>query len=63
MVKRLVVERHLRAHGCERVREGARHSIWENPTTGRRSSLPRHREIPRHTANAICRQLGVPNVS
>jgi mRNA interferase HicA len=37
---------HLRQHGCHFVREGGEHSIWENPTTNRRTSIPRHREIP-----------------
>jgi len=30
-VKRRDLERHLRAHGCQPVREGGRHTIWENP--------------------------------
>ena len=59
-MKRKDLIRHLRTHGCRLAREGREHSIWENPANGRRSSVPRHREIPDYTARAICRQLGIP---
>lgn len=62
MIKRRNLERHLRDHGCARLREGAKHSIWQNPQTGRRASIPRHRELPPTTARAICKQLGVPPI-
>jgi predicted RNase H-like HicB family nuclease len=32
--------RHLRTHGCVLAREGAAHSIWENPVNNRRSAVP-----------------------
>lgn len=51
---------HLGRHGCRFVREGSDHSIWENPANGRRTAVPRHREIPNFTAAQICRQLGIP---
>jgi mRNA interferase HicA len=51
---------HLRQAGCRFVREGREHSIWENPATGRRSSVPRHRDIPDFTAARICKQLRIP---
>jgi mRNA interferase HicA len=63
VVKRVDLERHLRAHGCAVIREGGRHTVWENPATERRSTVPRHRELPRGTARAICDQLGVQRVS
>lgn len=59
MVKLAVLERHLRSYGCEVVREGGKHTIWHNPSTGRRASVPRHRELPLTTARAICTQLAV----
>lgn len=62
MISRRRLERHLADHGCFTLREGGKHSIWFNPVTERRSSIPRHREIPRSTTRAICRQLGVPDV-
>ena len=51
---------HLLAHGCQFVREGGGHSIWENPANRHRTSIPRHREIPDFTALRICRQLEIP---
>lgn len=59
-MKRRDLEKHLRDHGCERVRHGGNHDIWENPRTNRETSLPRHREIKAGTARNICRRLGVP---
>jgi mRNA interferase HicA len=53
------LERHLIANGCERVRHGARHDVWRSPTAERPVTVPRHREIPFGTAQAICRQLGI----
>jgi mRNA interferase HicA len=59
-VKRRDLLRHLRQQGRHFVREGAEHSIWENPATRCRTSVPRHREIPDYTAVRICQQLGIP---
>jgi predicted RNA binding protein YcfA (HicA-like mRNA interferase family) len=62
MTKLRDLERHLRANGCERLREGANHAIWHNPTVKRRTVVARHVEIPRTTAREICKQLGVAPV-
>jgi mRNA interferase HicA len=51
--------KHLREEGCVLVREGKAHSVWENPSNGNRTTVPRHREISEYTARAICRQLGI----
>jgi len=59
-MKRRDLLRHLRQHGCRPVREGGELSIWENPATHRRTSVPRHSEILEFTAVRICKQLGVP---
>ena len=59
-MKRRDLLRHLRQQGCRFAREGAKHSIWENPATRHRTSVPRHREIPDYTAARICKQLGIP---
>jgi mRNA interferase HicA len=58
-MKRRDLLRVLREHGCQLVREGAEHSIWENPAANRSASVPRHREIPEYTAARILKQLGV----
>ncbi|MDP2641635.1 MAG: type II toxin-antitoxin system HicA family toxin [Candidatus Yanofskybacteria bacterium] len=51
---------YLRNYGCVFVREGARHSVFFNPETGRISTVPRHSEIHNFLAKKICRDLGIP---
>ncbi len=58
-MKRNALLRHLRDHGCERLREGAKHSWWHNPDLNRRSAVPRHTEIVDQLARKICKDLGV----
>ncbi|HXG18285.1 MAG TPA: type II toxin-antitoxin system HicA family toxin [Methylomirabilota bacterium] len=60
-MKRRDLLQHLSQHGCRLVREEGEHSIWENPSANRRTSIPRHREIPDFTVIRICKQLGVPS--
>jgi predicted RNA binding protein YcfA (HicA-like mRNA interferase family) len=45
-VKRREFIRYLEANGRPFKREGAAHTIYWNPATGRREPLPRHSEIP-----------------
>ena len=52
--------RHLRRHGCERLREGGNHSIYVNRADRKASAVPRHREIDELLARKICRDLEVP---
>ncbi len=59
-MKRRDLIRHLRAHGCELVREGRRHSWWHNPRQNERTSVPRHNEIDNHLARKICKDLRIP---
>jgi hypothetical protein len=58
-VKRTDLIRHLCAHGCELLREGAKHSIYVNHVARKSSSVPRHREINEFLARKICRDLAV----
>ena len=62
MIRRRDLERHLFRRGCALIREGARHSVWTDRTGERHATIPRHRDIPRTTARAICDQLGVERV-
>jgi mRNA interferase HicA len=62
MIKLRELQRHLFNHGCVLLREGSKHSVWLNPATGRRTTVPRHRELPLGTGRAICGQLGIPPV-
>jgi mRNA interferase HicA len=59
-VKRRDLLAHLRKHGCQKVREGRRHSWWGNPANNRRSSIPRHTEIGEGLVKKICKDLGIP---
>jgi hypothetical protein len=44
-VKRRDLVPHLRAKGCELLREGANHSVFANRATKRSTTVARHREI------------------
>ena len=61
-MKRAALLAHLRAHGCELLREGARHSWWHNAALNTRSAIPRHNEVLDNLARKICKDLGVPFV-
>jgi len=54
--------RHLRANGCEFLREGARYSWWHNPQLNKRSAVPRHSEIRDVLVKKICKDLGIKDV-
>lgn len=58
-MKKRELEEHLTEHDCFFVHHGKKHDIWENPT-GDRAPVPRHKDIPRGTVRAICRELSVP---
>ena len=61
-MKRRDLERHLRSHGAELVREGSRHSVWMigGPESERIAAVPRHNEIRAGTVRATCRDLEIP---
>ncbi len=59
-MKRRELIRLLEDHGCVLLREGSSHSIYSNPATGRKETVPRHSEIKKHLSRSICRNLGVP---
>ena len=56
-MKREDLLREIRSHGCHLKREGAGHSLWVNPCTGRVEAIPRHREIDEMLARKIIRRL------
>ncbi|PLS87671.1 MAG: addiction module toxin, HicA family [Actinobacteria bacterium] len=61
-MKRRQLLDHLKQHDCVLHREGAKHPIYINTSTGKRTTVPRHAEIDNVTARAICKQLGIPPV-
>jgi hypothetical protein len=58
-VKRRDLVTHLRAQGCELLREGANHSVFVNRSTKRSAAVPRHREINEFLAMKICKDLAI----
>jgi mRNA interferase HicA len=59
-VKRRELLRHLEAHGCTFVREGANHTIYQHQGHQTGSVIPRHADIHAHLARKICKDLGIP---
>ena len=59
-MKRSELLRHLRVNGRALLREGRRHSWWQNPKLNKRSAVPRHSEIHDVLAKKICKDLGIP---
>ena len=53
-------EAHLRRHGCEILREGGGHTIYQSATNGAVAAVPRHNEIKLGTARRICDTLDIP---
>ncbi|HNW94225.1 MAG TPA: type II toxin-antitoxin system HicA family toxin, partial [bacterium] len=41
-MKRHELLRYLKAHGCELLREGTRHTVYWNPANRQTSTVPRH---------------------
>jgi mRNA interferase HicA len=58
-MKRIDLIRYLRSNGCEFIREGGRHSWWNNPELNKRSAVPRHSEIKESLVRKICKDLGI----
>ncbi|MFP4030354.1 MAG: type II toxin-antitoxin system HicA family toxin [Desulfococcaceae bacterium] len=58
-MKRKELIRHLQKNGCELLREGARHSIWQNTRNGNMTAVPRHGEIKDIMARKICKDLEI----
>jgi mRNA interferase HicA len=53
-MKRSALLAHLQEHGCELLREGARHTWWHHPALNKRSAVPRHNEVLDNLARKIC---------
>lgn len=55
------LEKLLKKAGCIVFREGANHTIWYSPITGKNFPVSRHKseEIPEGTLKAIMRDAGL----
>jgi mRNA interferase HicA len=59
-MKRIDLIPHLEGHGCRRLREGRKHTVYVNRAAQKVSAVPRHREINEFLARKICRDLQIP---
>ena len=59
-MKRADLLRHLAEHGCQFLREGARHTIYWNPANRKTTAIPRHTEIVEPLVGKICKDVGIP---
>ena len=59
-MRRIDLLRHLEQHGCTLLREGGSHTLYVNRTSGKVTTVPRHREINDLLARKICRDLNIP---
>lgn len=59
-MKRRDLIQHIEKHGCQPLREGAKHTLFVNRSTRKATTVPRHREINDFLARKICRDLEIP---
>ena len=58
-MKRNKLIRHLNENGCYLLREGSNHSLFFNPINNAISTVPRHGDIKKFTAQKICKDLSI----
>ena len=51
--------RYLNQNKCLLIREGSSHSIFQNQTNRKISSVPRHKEIKNNLIRKICKDLEI----
>jgi predicted RNA binding protein YcfA (HicA-like mRNA interferase family) len=56
-MKRKELVKKLIEAGCIFVRAGGRHDLYMNPKTGKKQTVPRHREIDESLAKHILKYL------
>ena len=58
-MKRSELIRTIEQQGCVLLRHGGRHDIYQNPSTGQKQPVPRHKEIDDALARHIKKFLGL----
>ena len=53
---------YLEQNSCLLVREGSRHSLYKNTSTGEISTLPKHSDIKENLCRMICKDRGIPDI-
>lgn len=61
-MKRRDRNRHLEDNGCQELREGAKHTMYVNPSRKKVSAVPRQNEINEILTRRICRDLEIPSL-
>lgn len=59
-VKRNQFIKHLEKHSCHLHRHGSKHDVYQNIITKKKTTVPRHPQIDKFLAEAICKQLEIP---
>jgi mRNA interferase HicA len=58
-VKRNQFIKHLEKNNCQLHRHGGKHDVYQNTITEKKTTVPRHPQIDKHLAEAICKQLEI----
>ena len=54
------LQKQLRENGCQMIRHGSSHDIWESSITGKQFSVPRHKtEVKTGTVEKILKDAGL----
>ena len=61
-MKRNKFIKYLEQNSCLLIREGNRHSLYKNTSTGEISTIPRHLDIKENLCRKICKDLGIPDI-
>ncbi len=51
--------RELKDAGCVLKRNGSKHDLYSNPTSGKQTTVPRHNELADTLCKTIKKQLGI----
>ena len=62
-MKRIKFLKYLRNNNCCLIREGGRHSWYQNKSNNQRSVVPRHPDINEMLIKKICKDLGIPPIN
>jgi hypothetical protein len=61
-VKRNQFILHLQNNHCTLHRNGAKHDIYQNKITLKKTTVPRHPQLDKNLCNLICKQLEIPKM-
>jgi mRNA interferase HicA len=62
-MKRFALIKHLEKNGCQLLREGANHAIYQNPVNQKQTAVGCHQELDNLLCKKICKQLEIPSIS